>query len=433
MIAAYLEATRLLYRDIDPRLEAAYRSLYERTLKASDLRFKDHAPEFHLVHSLNKRAEVARVGSEVYIVYDQYLGQTISELSRIFYSAEDPYDARAFAFRIYAEAYLTAGMTDMAVFAAYLYSVKYNQSHKYKSLETDDTKARRAQSVIIQEAFVIAHEFAHYLWSMHQVDALDLRRLVSRISEDAKPVSDRETIIESHLNDLSFQYHGKDIPHSANILTDEDRERDRALRAKLHADFDKMDAERTRIASEFAQQDAFLEELWSDWSASQVCLGLFFDEVDPELLFEAVHLALENLTTVAMATNYALSLSHNGEVSVADEIETSGQVHAVAIRKRILRKELGEWAAQHFQDGQEVTHNILRNANERYMRYIRDPITLDVPSRFNRASQLRPEALKSFRETLEQVAPNECDVMTILHTCPFTEADSPADDLAEDR
>lgn len=421
MISAYLEATRVLYHDVDPRLKTAYRTLYEKTIKASSLRLKDHAPKFHVVHSLNKQAEVATVGGDVYLVYDQYLGQTISELSRIFYSAEDPYDARAFAFRIYAEAYVTAGNADMAIFSAYLHSIKYNQSHKYKTLETIETKERRAQSVIVQEAFIIAHEFAHYLWSMRQVNEGDLDCLRGRIAEDAKPITNREKIIESHLDDLSFQYHGKNIPHSENILTDEDRERDRVLRAELHADFDKIDAERMKMASELKQNEAFLEELWSDWSAAQACLDIFYDELAPEILIEAVHLALENLTTITVAMKYALSLT-NTDGDVADEEDSSAHVKAVALRKRILRKEIGEWAAEHFQDGLAITHNILRQANERYMRYVRDPITLDVPARFNRASQLSPESLRKFCETLASVAPNQCDVMTILHTCPFAEA-----------
>lgn len=136
-----------IYRNFHPLINFILRGKSEVTLT--------------ICYSPERRTELVSSGGKKYLVYDQYLGQTFSNISRIVYEA----DSAAFGFnyscKILAEYFaMKSAFKEAALFA------RIHTVDDYKLSEIKKTTAptlERLSSVLYQERFLCAHELVHDL------------------------------------------------------------------------------------------------------------------------------------------------------------------------------------------------------------------------------------------------------------------------------
>jgi hypothetical protein len=409
MIQDYLDTTRQHNEDVSQSLASFYQSLYDRLISISHATIAGPTPTLLVINTLNKKTQLVPLGGSRYLIHDQYLGQTINELTRIFYSATSPNDAKAMAYRLMSEAATCCGRIEVATLLAYLYSVAFHQAHEYLESETVDQLATRSAAVCVQEAYVIAHEIAHHLWPYYSLDPLAIDLLLESLIDDDE-VGDIDEMVQTYLDDLSFQYHGKAVPHSENIKTDEDRRRDQLLRQDLRNKFLEDHAHEVALKAGLIKDPVFREEVYADWRAAQACLQLFSNEMRAEDLLIATHLAMENVTTISLA----VELMNN-----VFGFESNSNSLIVATRKRAMRRSLEYWMADKINNGELVEHTILKRANVRYMQMVRDPITIDVASRISAETLPAAEQLREMRRDIIAAIPEAKDPQFIIRSRPF--------------
>jgi hypothetical protein len=162
----YLRASRTLPEKPPPELPNyihAYASLIK--ICPEYLEFSKEVtattfPHLVIVYSLQRAHEIARIGGELYLIYDQYVGQTFNMLNRIWLNSDDRRDGEMFAFKLLAEYYATRGEGALAGLCAGAYATLHVECSSYKR-ERDIR--RRNTITIVQEVFVMAHELAHLI------------------------------------------------------------------------------------------------------------------------------------------------------------------------------------------------------------------------------------------------------------------------------
>lgn len=403
----YIVATRQINNDVTEPLAQAYLDIYVEILKGFSFNEFDF-PELLVVNTLNKQTQLVSFKNSKILICDQYLGQTINELSRIFYSAESPEDAKSMVFRIMSETASYCGENELAVTLAFLYSTAHHRSHGYKSNETIELRAKRSLSVHVQEAFIIAHELSHLSWALSNIDktAIDwLLDFVLQVSD-----IDVEKVLEQYLDDLSFQYHGNPVPHAHNIKTDEDRLRDVKMRERLRNEIIESHERTVELHYELSKNDHFREEIYADWQAAQTCLELFSDTMPTDDLIIAVHLAMENITTISLVVSETYSLLNLG-------IEYDSR--AVGARKRALRRSLEQWVSEHVPSMQDGCLKFLADSNARYMNFVRDPMTINIASDLISFGLFDEAIVKSMYGDIIEAIPNASDPQFIIKNRPF--------------
>ena len=364
-------------------------------------------PALIVVHSLNKNSQLITLNKSPYLVHDQYLGQTLSELTRIYCCTATPDDAKAFMFRLAAETAECCGKPDIALWFACLYSRIFHLSHGYKLQETPEQQKRRHTMTTIGEVFIMAHEVAHHLWRQGVFDESLIETLAEGLESHSELSEDvLDEMVTAYLDDLSFQYHGSPVPHEASINTDGERLEDEIFRRELREEFrgDRLEAKNATLASD----PVFREEMYADFLAVQLCVRAFAGGIDFETITVAIQLVMENLTTIAYVVEHTEKL-------LGFEVFEHGLV--VNMRKLLVRQYLEseydirqEEAIKHDESykSERTGHQITTATNIRYMRYVRDPITIDVASRFTSELVLDPDALTRLREKL--ASQHGCDI-----------------------
>jgi hypothetical protein len=419
-IQDYLDGTRLPLEDeeLSTEFSDGYKNLYARVL--SEIGEPEAYPALVVIRSLNKNSQLITLNKSPYLVYDQYLGQTISELTRIYCCATTPDDAKAFMFRMAAEAAECCGKPDIALWFACLYSHMFHLSHAYKSQETTEQQKRRHTMTAIGEVFILAHEVAHHLWRQGVFDQslIDLLAVgLESVSEPSEEALDQ--MVTAYLEDLSFQYHGTDVPHAANIKTEEERLEDEILRRKLCDEFRSDRRENEAGNAKLASDPVFREEMHADFLAVQLCVRSFAEKIDFETIITAIQLVMENLTTIAFVVEHTEKL-------LGFEVFEHGVV--VNTRKRLVRDYLEreydlrkeESKSHNATDRNERTgHQITTATNIRYMRYVRDPITIDVASKFTSELVLERDVLGRLRSKLASRNGREMTAQAMLRAKSF--------------
>jgi hypothetical protein len=168
MIDEYLAAARRVKPASEP-LVAHYNFCYESLLGLT----KESAsnPELYVTYSAERRCELITVGQRTYLVYDQYLGQTFNRLNRIQYATHGSQDlSRALASKYLAERLLQLGSPVIAGFLGMVaHQFENNVKEEGNPFELSrENEATRVNLIVAQELFVIAHELAHFRFSLDQ-------------------------------------------------------------------------------------------------------------------------------------------------------------------------------------------------------------------------------------------------------------------------
>ena len=177
-LSEYISVTRTV-SDTEPS-EFVYKLFYQRIMNAFDQ--PDLLPELQLVYTLQRSTEVMVLSRKEYLLYDQYLGQTMNMLNRILLNSDSPMDAQMYSFKLLAERYAMGGQFDWALMFAYSYQVLRKQ---YKSYRQDKNLIRRSTFTYAQELFIIAHEIAHLI-------IRNPGRFISILQEDSSAADDNK-------------------------------------------------------------------------------------------------------------------------------------------------------------------------------------------------------------------------------------------------
>jgi hypothetical protein len=406
IVDEYIATTRVPNSEPSQEFDVIYGFIFQKLLGELRDAELEPAPVLRTVHTLNKKSELVTFGKDRYLIHDQYLGQTINQLTKIFLSTPSPDDAFAFAFRLLSETAACWGQVDLANFFALTYSIEFNKSHRYKEEVTETERLRRMISIQVQEAYIIAHEFAHHTWPHRRVDpmAMDLMIMAQHEPDNELTI---DALVEAYLDDLSFQYHGERIPHSANIKTAEDAKNDVALRARYRKQFLENSQEKYNFLVQLTKDRSLHEEIYADNYAATSCLDLFASSMPVDEVLVAIHLAMENITTIGMVTEQ-LNRILGGE--------PASNARKIATRKHILRKFLESWGDENLNPEQASAFHVLKYANERYMRFVRDPITMTAMANV-RNEFPSEEVLQKTGEFLRERFPNESPQF-LINNCP---------------
>ncbi|NWD79115.1 hypothetical protein HX891_01895 [Pseudomonas reactans] len=112
-----------------------------------------------IVYSSTRSAESISLGESEWLVYDQYMGQSINLLNRIFIEADDHRPALTYFHKALAERLLEVGKLSEALHCALYYS------QERKILEPKRVNENlRGLMTTLQEQFYFYHEFGHIIY-----------------------------------------------------------------------------------------------------------------------------------------------------------------------------------------------------------------------------------------------------------------------------
>ena len=212
-VAAYLAATRgsASLTAAQPQLIAAYRQTFTRLVKILGAIFlvDIEPPPLAVVYSPIAHAETLVVRGQAHLVYDQYLGQILNRLNRLFFEDAGDNEVAAYLHKIYAARSLAGGRPDRALEHAIAFGVLAH--HLTPSGDQEGTLIRRLYTAW-QETFVIAHELVHYIFRKYPRAAYTFQRycleLVAIVSSQlehkdtlAQIAAVSETLVESRSRD----------------------------------------------------------------------------------------------------------------------------------------------------------------------------------------------------------------------------------------
>jgi IrrE N-terminal-like domain len=147
---------------VEARLEASYIELvvllWERLASPTPA----PAPTLHVVHSPIARPTSVRTNAGDHVIFDQYLGQLFSRLTRIEMSDAPAQVVDAYLFRLYGQRLLIAGMSrEAAAFALASKSTATDDEREHALAEDEEQLRIRSLMTHVQEAFAIGHELMH--------------------------------------------------------------------------------------------------------------------------------------------------------------------------------------------------------------------------------------------------------------------------------
>lgn len=115
--------------------------------------------EFHLVFSSSRQCEALRLNKKNYVVYDQYLGQSINLLNRIYFKEHEyKHSSLIYSHKIAAEYLRRVNIFEEATFCALFYS-----ENKENIISKTPPNPERLQFTLLQEFHIIAHETFHLI------------------------------------------------------------------------------------------------------------------------------------------------------------------------------------------------------------------------------------------------------------------------------
>lgn len=170
-IDKYLETTRILKnRDW---FESHYKKYYKSIGTAINSDY-DKLPELKVCYSINRTCEIIKFNDKEYLIYDQYLGQSLNMLNRLYFNSKIKDEAKTYGYKLIAEKIYTTGYYKYSKIFAITHILLKEKSSSYK-IDIDFNK--RAIYRYVQELFIMCHELAHWMLSKKEFgDLLNIKR-----------------------------------------------------------------------------------------------------------------------------------------------------------------------------------------------------------------------------------------------------------------
>jgi hypothetical protein len=155
----YLRASRRV-QDPKPALIAHYEALFE-PLRLGIQGYNLQPPELVVTFSPQRRCETIQIGGDAFLIYDEYLGQTMNYLNRVLFNAKNGDAVQAYAMKYIAE---NLRIRQRPLNAS-MFALAYGKMRNSAKLGTTTSARERGGMTTLQEVFVIAHEVAHLLYA----------------------------------------------------------------------------------------------------------------------------------------------------------------------------------------------------------------------------------------------------------------------------
>jgi len=178
-IENFINATRRnLEERADPKIYQHFHPLIDFILRgSSEVKLK-------ICYSPERRTELVVANNEKYLIYDQYFGQTLSNISRIVYESESAAFGFNYACKILAEYFSMKSAFKEAELFARIHSVDDNKLSNIKKFKqpTDE----RLYSVFYQERFLCAHEIIHHMNHQNESIFISAQEIVELYFEQSE-------------------------------------------------------------------------------------------------------------------------------------------------------------------------------------------------------------------------------------------------------
>lgn len=202
-IDRFINATRL---NMEGRVNS---SLYQETISQLTS-MADHfnlPTNLKIVYSAARRVELITLSGKTWIVYDQYMGQTMNLLNRLFLEAENGRPSAIYFHKVLAERLVEVGRLEEALHCASIYGTHRNE---LKSKRANDEW--RFFLTNTHESFLLYHEFGHRIFANETLLPV-IREHVSVLIGDLIKVKQRsiEEIVEAVRNAPSAAIHHQNI------------------------------------------------------------------------------------------------------------------------------------------------------------------------------------------------------------------------------
>lgn len=330
-------------------LDLTYQNIYSEMCTQ-----ESNVPLLKTCYTSERTCEFVAFGDQEYIIYDQYIGQTLNMFNRIFYNSTDKFDSIVYAYKCFAEIFHYMGNIKMAALCAHAYILNRGEA---KSFKKDVDINKRIRTTLLQEKFILLHEIYH--WKFSRLSPRKRKRLVTKkrkailfnlIFENEVPAKEAaRTILDDAMkalpeNELSkIKVSEQQIDMLAKEL-EENRQRDLDLQIKTVSKRDDLIEE--TLCDEYALKQLVKSE--KDISFSEI--------------FYITFIGIESLQTMTYMRNYVMNMDDNMSLLVMDSA-----IRKMAFRKCTARKMV---KGIKFQELHEKTTEI----NMRFSEIIRDPI-----------------------------------------------------------
>jgi hypothetical protein len=273
-------------------------------------------PKVKYVSTLNKTSSLVYLGDDPVLIIDDYLAQTLEDMSRLFLGAPSTAECGALALRLLAEKFHICNQPEWATYAAVNHSILMNSREAVPNSETEAHDLERIDT--IQQVFLLAHEVAHILW-LEGRQPSDFEERVACLA-----TLDAGAIVDYGMDSFSFQTARIADLHQLVGGTG-NRAMMNACAAAVRETCYSPQKVREATLRRGGSESSFVEEVWADFYGWTACMRLFLGSCRPETVHSAVCLALRNLVTID-------SIERIGEGSAGRET-----MDDLSARRRLLR------------------------------------------------------------------------------------------------
>ncbi len=350
LIHSYLYTDRLA----DPQkvtLQNYYQMMYSDVCGFTGM--KEKLPPLIVTFSRSRKTDILRLKGKEYLVYDQYLGQTLNMLNRIYFNSNEPFHIQMYACKYLAEQLRVLCNHHGAINFAKAYSeLKISSPLPINNVE------QRSIYTLAQETFLIAHELAH---------------LAFRYSDEMKKefFEDAQQTVEEALQRYAID---TDTPEENNILE--------------RYNFPREDFKKARLDLQQQAQHAILtrphlvEEIACDSFANLVTFGTMggvhkMEEID---FIESISMCMRHLRLL----EFFKSLLDYYCDKPQDDFHTSTR----SVQLRITSNRL-EYNTFFFTDPTRPNeiNDHLNNMSNRYAEIIDDPLLFSFPAKLKKIKE----------------------------------------------
>jgi hypothetical protein len=166
-----LRAMRRTKAKHNEEIEASYTEYYEGLFRRA-LRLAAPARvrpvRFHIVESMQRRCELRGGPDDFVLVYDRYLGRSVSALTRMMLLSSDANDIATYYCKVAAEELHVRHEYRIAAMLLAVHRVLLAQGSSYRENETAQFLQIRARYVTTAELFIMLHELVHSIAPMER-------------------------------------------------------------------------------------------------------------------------------------------------------------------------------------------------------------------------------------------------------------------------
>lgn len=307
-------------RTLSDRKINAFKPLYEDRYKSllKILNMNVQSPIFKLVYSLQRSAEIVTLRGTDYLVYDQYLGQTMNVLNRIYLDSDSSSDAFTYIFKLQAESYALDGELKSALAFASIYRMaKENSDPTYYS---EKNREYRCLFTAIQEDFVIAHEIAHLM--LHQTNKYGQLLLNSKTSDDnlvqSRKFGEAITTLSKHLGLGEINYDTIDLPTNWGDISQLDTIKDDIVKNLPLPIFGENRSQKSLFTTR--------EEVCCDVIATLLVITMYKGVVNINDIILAIEIALRHLRVIVWIKNKKRFAGDVGERLLSDYLTRTSNI-----------------------------------------------------------------------------------------------------------